>query len=336
VSDGRTASRVAVLSAAWGSTGETAFATRVLAGAASRLGPVDVFRPGPPDEEPDGAFDPRGIGAPATGSRWPGEGASLPADPTPYRAVLLDAGDAQGVDLASSRLPGVPVLRPGRALPDGVAMVLDLGPGDDDRDRGGTTATIGLHVPVQALAAERPHHELGPVAGYVLVLSGRGPGDADPDRPPDEVAWVVARFPRRYVVTVEDAVAAVWRSRSCVRRFGVHTRMDLWRLMAHATAMVDLGPGDLFARECVESLGYGVPIVVPEGSAADGLAARGAGIRFTGVAGLLDAVAALSDPGERARRAAAGIELAVTWYGDPQALVRRLDGAFDLAGAAGA
>lgn len=331
----RAAARVAVLSAAWGSGDETAFATRVLAGAASRLGPVDVFRPAPPGGVPDGAFDPRGVGEPAPGYSWPADGVVPPADPAAYRAVLVDAGDREGAVLASSLLPGVPALCPGRAAVPGIALRLDLGPGGGDVDlgsdggRGAALASVGLHVPVQALAAERPHHELGPVAGYVLVLSGRGPRDADPDRPPAEVAWLVARFPRRYVVTVENAVAAVWRSRSCVRRFDVHTRMDLWRLMAHSFALVDLRPGDLFARECVESLAYGVPVVVPEGSAAEVLAARGAGITFAGIAGLLGAVSALSDAGERARVAAAGVEVAVTWYGDPQGLVRRLGAVFD-------
>ena len=71
----------------------------------------------------------------------------------------------------------------------------------------------------------------------------------------------------------------------------VYTRTDLWRLVAHALVTIDLAPGPIVARECVESLRFGTPIVVPVGSAAQPHADTGAGLSFTGYAELLACVA---------------------------------------------
>lgn len=325
---------VMVLSAAWGTGDEAAFAARVLAGAASRLGPVAVVGPWAAGRRADGAFDPCGAGRPGPGRRWPppsdvaailaGTGTGAPCATT-YRAVLVDAGDADAVTLAADLLGGVPVLGIGGPKLDGMAACVDLVPVAAPVPG---RLPVGLNVPVHALAAERPHLELGPVAGYLLVLSGRPPAASDPAIPPGDVAWLVARYPRRPAVVVENAVASVWRSRSCVRRFGVHTRMDLWRLMAHARATVDLGPGPLFGRECVESIRYGVPVVVPAGSGADALAAAGAGLRFGSTAGLLDAVGVIEEDAALARFRDAGRSLG-RWFGQPIGLVERLSAALE-------
>lgn len=333
-----TAAGIAVLSAAWGTAGdESAFAARVLAGAASRLGPVDVLGPWDPGPRADGAFDPYGLGRAGPGRRWPsvtdaaiagargrgGSGAGRGAGG--WRAVLVDAGDADAVDVAGQMLPGVPVLEIGGG---GLGTpCLELVPGAAASPLG---RPVGLHVPVHALARERPHLELGPIADYLLVLSGRPPQASDPDRPPDPVAWLVARYPRRPAVVVENGVASVWRSRSRLRRFSVHTRMDLWRLMAHARATVDLGPGALFGRECVESIRYGVPVVVPAGSGAEALAAAGAGLRFEGTPGLLEAAGRIEDDAvlDGLREGGAPLE---RWFGRPAELVDRLAKAVESA-----
>lgn len=321
---------VAVLSAAWGpSGGEPAFAARMVAGAASRLGPVDVYGPWAAGRRADGAFDPCGLGAPAPGRRWPSPdatGAAAPSAGTPrYRAVLVDGGDDEAATLASSLFPGVPVLGIGEPAGTGADGCLDLAPGGEAAPG---RRPVGLNVPIHALAADRPHLELGPVADYLLVLSGRPAAEADADRPPEPATWLVARYPRRHTVVVENALAVVWRSRSAVRRFRVHTRMDLWRLMAHARATVDLGPGPLFGRECVESVRYGVPVVVPAMSGAGGLVSAGAGLGFGSTAGLLDAVGLLEHRGTLARlkEAGAGLE---RWVGEPAGLVARLDAALE-------
>jgi hypothetical protein len=46
------------------------------------------------------------------------------------------------------------------------------------------------------------------------------------------------------------------------------TRVNLWRLMAHAEFTVDLRPPGPFGRESIESMLFSSPPIVPEGSAA--------------------------------------------------------------------
>ena len=96
-------------------------------------------------------------------------------------------------------------------------------------------------------------------------------------------------------MVVENAVASVWRARSLRGQITVDTRTDLWRLLAHARLTVDLAPGPLVARECVESLLYGVPVVVPAGTAGARLAALGGGLWFGDEAELIGCVEALDD-----------------------------------------
>ncbi len=206
------------------------------------------------------------------------------------------------------------------------------------RARGGqdTTSTpavhrVGMYARIDPGAKSRRHYGLGAVPAYLLVLGDRTGTPATP-WPSERARWLLARFPREYVVVVEGGAARAWRSRSCVARFEVHTRMDLWILMAQARAVVDLLPGDVFARECVESLRYGVPVAVPAGSAASGFARAGGGLSFSSTAELLSCVEALADPHTRTAIASAGQTLAERWYGDPDGLVRRLDDALALHG----
>jgi hypothetical protein len=71
---------------------------------------------------------------------------------------------------------------------------------------------------------------------------------------------------------------------------GVDTRVDMWRLMAHANVTVDLAPGGIIARECVESLRVATPIVAPEGSVGAQHARAGGGLAFGEIADLLESV----------------------------------------------
>lgn len=342
---------VAVLSRSWGEpASEAGTAVRSLAGALSRRFLVEVLVAQPEgSRQADGAFDRIGIGAPAAGATWPDaahapaggppahEGAPYGAvlEGAPYGAVLVDDGDVAAAALARSLFPAAAlvVIGAGAAWDTGGAMgqasALDVGFHAGrvaHRGAGRGTLPVGLYVRVHPYAAERPHHELGGAAGYVLVLSGRDPAHATPARPSAQLRWLLARFARHRVVVVENAVATVFRSRSAVNRFGVHTRMDLWRLIAHARTTVDLWPGPLFARECVESLRYGVPVVVPAGTVADALVDAGGGAAFTSTAELLAAVEALGAPAARTR-ARTGREAVEGWYGDPTAFVERVTGA---------
>ena len=308
------------LSRAWRRTGsEVSFVTRALAGAVSRTSAVTVLVPsaaGP--TEPDGAFDLIGAGVGRDGSWpaaadavWPGR---LPEETT----IVVDEPEPAVLALLALHAPGRPVhsIMP----PDPGGPPRPLRPlhftGSPARP---ASDVIGLHVPINPLAATHRHNGLG-FTGYLLVLSDRvGPLEVSPPTP--MVAWLTARFPDKEIVVVEDATAAVWRGRVLRGIVDVYTRTDLWRLVAHARVTVDLAPGPIIARECIESLRFGTPILVPAGSAARPHADAGGGIAYSGYPELLAGVAHLLDDSARATMSSRGRIYADAHYGDQRAFV---------------
>ena len=296
-----------ILSRHWKSPeSELSFVARSVAGAASRTSQVCVVIPVPAGRpEPDGAFDLLGAGAGDDGS-WPvppltrrgrsglPQGTTIVVDepdddalgaPRPFRARATGACDRRG---GCGRLIGTPI----------PPLRFTASP------EGGRSEPIRLHVPINPLAATHRHNGLG-FTGYLLVLSDRtGPPGVSPPTP--MVAWLTARFPDMHVVVVEDAVAAVWRGRALRGVVSVYTRTDLWRLVAHALVTIDLAPGPIVARECVESLRFGTPILVPVGSAAQPHADAGAGMSFSDYSELLACVTKLSDDGRPRQPVRAG------------------------------
>jgi hypothetical protein len=179
----------------------------------------------------------------------------------------------------------------------------------------------GTYVRVNRAAEEHRHHGFG-FTGYVLVLSD---GVDRPGAPPAAVAWLSAAFPRRDVVVVGAGVASAWRGRALRGTASVDTRMDLWRLLAHAGVCVDLAPGRYLARECVEALRFGTPIIVPADSGPAAVHARASGgSTFANPQELIDAVAALRSEEARAAASTAGRRYAEGHYGDPNSLVTSL------------
>jgi hypothetical protein len=322
---------VAVFSRHWRTAGsEAAYAMRTLAGATSRTGPTSVYVPGPPGApEPDGAFDVIGIGG-EPGEGWPLPGSASGLGPLPAgSAAIVD-------DLTESVLPlldalGPEVRRfalPGTAGPaaSGGASQLALVPSAS----GGDHRFVGLHVPINPLAAGHRHNGFGFV-DYLLVLSGRL---GHHDQPVPEVAWLTAGFPDDNIVVIEDAQASVWRGRALRGVVSVDSRTDLWRLVAHARACIDSAPGALLARECIESLRFGTPIIVPRGAgAAAAHAAAGGGLAYGNVADLLDHARAVGNPATRARLSDGGKRYADETYGDPSTFVSRVASALSGADA---
>jgi hypothetical protein len=136
------------------------------------------------------------------------------------------------------------------------------------------------------------------------------------------VAWLSGAFPAAEVVVVDDAVASAWKGRALRGTVHVDTRMDLWRLVAHAAVCIDLAPGASIARECIEALRFGTPIVVPEDSGPAALHARASGGSTFGDPGeLIDAVATLLDGNNRSVASDMGRRYADARYGDAGALV---------------
>jgi hypothetical protein len=165
------------------------------------------------------------------------------------------------------------------------------------------------------------HTGLG-FTGYLLVLSDRV-GQTDVNRPPAVAAWLTARYFDTYVVVIEDACASVWKGRSLRGRINVETRTDLQRLIAHARILIDLAPGAVVARECIESLRLGTPILAPEGSAAEAHARVG-GLSFADIPDCLAQVKQFMAHDLLRTASAAGKAYADSTYGQSEHAVSSL------------
>jgi len=290
---------------------ELTFVTRAVAGAATRCGPVRVLVPGPPGRrQPDGAFDLEGMGEDGE-LRWPDtipRGGTVVVDElTPVLAEHVARIEPRAVFAVSGGVEGdEPTWRRLRLV---------------DGDDGHASSTVGVHVPVNPLAERHRHHGFG-FTGYQLVLSDRSGAEGEP---PPAVAWLSGGFHDADVLVVQHAVASAWRGRALRGRVTVDTRMDLWRLVAHAGVCIDLHPGAYLARECVEALRLGTPIVVPEHSGPAAVHARaGGGSTFGDPGQLIDAVEKMRSEGNRASASDEGRRYADSRFGDPGALVTRM------------
>jgi hypothetical protein len=297
--------------------------TRAIAAAASRHGPVSVLVPGPVGQvEPDGAFELHGIGSTAKGD-VPSAG-QLDATETvvvdeltpEMTTVLSEAGPRAVFSLTALT---------GSEIPQAWHTLRLVQPGDGDASR-----WVTVHVPVNPLAELHRHHGFG-FTGYLLVLSDRcsshsdNDSSDDPHEPPPSLAWLSAAFPSEEIILVEDAVASAWRGRALRGKVHVDTRMDFWRLVAHASACVDLAPGPHIARECIEALRFGTPIIVPEGSGPAVTHARaGGGWTFGDPGELIAAVTTLRSGDTRSAVSDAGRRYADARFGDASTVVEQV------------
>jgi len=180
-----------------------------------------------------------------------------------------------------------------------------------------------MHIafPVNRLAATASMAGVGSFGPNVLVISAF---DEDP---------AIGRCPPHdYLRQVfgDISIAEVRRHRWVVtgggRRFDMTwtaTRMNMWRLMARAAVTIDLRPPGPIGREAIESLRFGTPVVVPEGSVAAEHAARSnGGLWYRNQGEMADCVRTLLDDDDlRARLGANGQEWAERFHGDTQTFV---------------
>jgi hypothetical protein len=312
--------RTLVLDTSWRQPqAESSFVMRALAGAASRAGPVTIGTPGPPrGPVADGFFDVNAVGGEAPS--WPEpSGAAWPESWTP-QVGLVKADDDAAVALLRHHSPGtlVTLVGPNPEPPGDGDAVVALSPSTPQSGARRVFA-LGIPVPVNPLAAERRHNALGPT-GYILVLTDRG-GQAVDTEPTALAAWLIAGFPQSDVVVIEGGSASLYGMRACRGVIAVDTRTDLWRLLAHARVVVDLQPGELVARECVEAMRFGVPVVVPGDSVAADYARAGAGRTFSDPQQLLEQVEALGDDRVHAALGEGARTLADARFGDPDGFV---------------
>jgi hypothetical protein len=269
--------------------------------------------------EADGAFDLVGIGG-GTASGWPvPEMVRWVQTPDPESIWILDypSEDALALfDAFAGDATAAFSVAPVRQAVDSQLRQLPLVPVDDIPE------ALGMHVPVNPLARTYRHTGLG-FTGYILVLTDRS-GTPPVEPPTAGVAWLTSRFYDEYVVVVEGGKAAVWKGRALRGVIGVDTRTDLWRLVAHGAMTVDLTPGEIISRECIESLRFGTPIVVPSDTVGAAHALAGGGLIFTCAAELLEAIRRLLDVSERQRVSDLGVAYAESLYGDPTGFVARI------------
>jgi hypothetical protein len=300
---------VAVIGTLWREPhAELAYATRSIAAAASRWADVSVFVPGDGPPEADGAFDLQSVGTDVRSGRLDDlrPDAVVVVDRlTPEVSAVLSAIGSRAV-FSLTEIP---------AGHDPSWGQLSLTPDDSHRP------FVNIHVPVNRQAELHRHNAFG-FTGYQLVLSGR-PGGLDDL--PASAAWITATFHGADVIVVEHGVASAWRGRALRGQASVDSRMDLWRLVAHACVCIDLAPGRHFARECVESLRFGTPIIVHDGSGPAATHARASGgATFGDPEDLLRAIEPLRSGDVRSARARQGRDYADSTYGDPATFAERV------------
>jgi hypothetical protein len=289
---------------------ELAFVTRSLAAATSRLHPVTVLAPGAHGERiPDGGFDVVGAGREEP---W-----LLSSGLSPRPAVIVDVVTPDVSARLAEIRPRMVCFLSSRGVPPSSWTPISAAGGRDG------AIDVGLHVPVNTLAEQHRHHGFG-FTGYQLVLSGNVESSAN--EPAPEVKELGAAFPEDDIVVVGNGRARAWRAETLRGDVAVTTRMDLHRLLAHALFVVDLAPGRYLARECVEALRFGTPILVPTfaRAAAEHARATGGGI-FNDAEELITAARRMHQASERALTSEQGRRYADERYGRPEALVARMD-----------
>jgi len=248
---------------------------------------------------------------------WLGD--ALPVEPGRPRVVLLPlSGDDPVLSSAAFGRVLSPV--------DGVGA---FSGGEYDRiARLGTSDAfprlyhLQLALPVNRLAAAAGMAGLAAFGRYVLVISAFGDDPANGRCPPHD-------YLRHVFGSV--SIAEVRRNRWLVtsasgRRFDpvwAPTRMNLWRLMARADVTVDLRSPGPIGREAIESLRFGTPVVVPDGSvAAEHARQSNGGLWYRNPGEMADcARTLLHDEALRSRLGASGEEWAERHHGDTDTFV---------------
>lgn len=200
---------------------------------------------------------------------------------------------------------------------------------------------IGLPGAADPTALREPNTWVGDT-GYVLVLAN-APGE--PVEPPDEddpesrrayeqrearPEATLARLLRFAFPDVPVGIAStrdfsVWHQGRLSMGWPIERSSDLARLVAWAAVTVDLRPGPLVARRCIDSLLYGTPIVVPAESRAREHAELGrGGLWFSSPGELVWCVEAILDPEVGPVLGSQGKQYAEQHYGSTTGFITRV------------
>jgi hypothetical protein len=129
-------------------------------------------------------------------------------------------------------------------------------------------------------------------------------------------------------IAIAEVDGAKWRVTDFVNTASLPvnpTRVNLWRLMAHAQFTVDLRPPGPFGREALESMLFSSPPIVPEGSAAHAhVEAADGGLWYRNPGEVLDLASTLiDDDGLLARLRSNGLRYSVAHHEEMAAFVAR-------------
>jgi hypothetical protein len=192
---------------------------------------------------------------------------------------------------------------------------------------------IGAPLAANPSARSEPNTWVG-TTDYILVVTNSGSEEAHPET---ELSRLIRlRFPDNPVGVCHTDSFCAWHEGRLSQGWAVERASDMARLMAWARVTVDLHPGGLYARRCVESLLYGTPLVVPAISRAREHAQRGGGgLWFDSAAELTWCIEALLEPGVRSELGGQGKAYAEEEYGSTDRFIERVTAACGLADYAG-
>ncbi|MGH9028714.1 MAG: hypothetical protein ACRDV4_03775 [Acidimicrobiales bacterium] len=181
---------------------------------------------------------------------------------------------------------------------------------------------VGLPVPVNSSVRREPNAFVGHT-DYILVLSDSPMKTENPD-PLRELLRL--RFaPHRIAISGPDRFVVYQGGIRMHTEPAARPGSDLMRLIAWARVTVDLHPGRLIARECLNSMLYGTPVVVPSDSVARHHAELGSGgLWFDSASELLGCVETVLRPDVREVLGRQGQSYASERYGSSASFTERV------------
>ena len=191
---------------------------------------------------------------------------------------------------------------------------------------------IGAPLAANSSSLSEPNPWVGPTE-YILVLTA---SNSNGEHEETELSRLLRiSFPDRPVGIAHDDGFFAWHEGRLNRGWPIERSSDLARLMAWARVTVDLHPGRLFGRRCVESLLYGTPIVVGADTRAREHAQRGrGGLWFDNPAELTWCVDSLLGDVAHDSLSAQGRTYAEDEYGSTDRFIERVTAACGLTPAA--
>jgi hypothetical protein len=178
---------------------------------------------------------------------------------------------------------------------------------------------IGIPAAANASALREPNAWVENT-DYILVVTGA------PTEGVEEAITLSRllrlRFPDHPVGIASTDAFNVWHRGRLSSRWPIERTSDMSRLVACARVTVDLDPGPLVARRCVDSLLYGTPIVVPSRSRArEHAELGGGGLWFSDPGQLVWCVEAMLDPDTRDAFGSQGRAYAERSFGSTDAFI---------------